>query len=118
MKQSSMDRVEFGGKIYTDPRTIHNLITNHFQEWFSNANKVEPPRDLFSTVDNKAVFMEHFNSLNLPVEMTEVFYKAVTAKMGQSPEKIKQDLSPRCSWANSVKLPNPRRKLQPGRLTH
>jgi hypothetical protein len=94
VKQSSMDRVEFGGKIYTDPRTIHNLITNHFQEWFSNANKVEPPRDLFSTVDNKAVFMEHFNSLNLPVEMTEVFYKAVTAKMGQSPEKIKQDLSP------------------------
>jgi hypothetical protein len=89
---SSLDRIEFGGVIYSDPTEIHGLVTNHFKAWFSNEGKTEPPKDLYSQLDTEDEFMAHFEHLAIPREMGKVFYKAVTATLSPKRDGVENEL--------------------------
>ena len=90
---NNLDRIEFGGTIYSDPTEIHNLVTTHFKNWFSNEGKIEPPKDLYSSIADKALFMAHFAHLPIPQPMQEVFFQAITSTTATGRDRVSQDLA-------------------------
>jgi hypothetical protein len=63
--RSTLDRIETLDTVFTDPRQIQQMVSDHFAQWFQVVNQ-PPPRDLWSQVQDKDTFLSHFQALHLP----------------------------------------------------
>ena len=86
--RSTMDRIETQDTVFTDPKQIQQMVSDHFAQWFQTTNQPPPP-DLWSCVQDKEAFLSHFQSLHLPPHLLDVFYDAVNIT---SPQENQQDL--------------------------
>ena len=98
--------------ILTDAPSIHNLVTNHFEEWYRAPG---PPPDWPSLLTDRVAFQELAAAKNIPPHLTPLLWDAFTFPLRHS--ALQQDLqqalsSPPSLWT-SKQLSTTTREARP-----
>ena len=118
--RSTMDRIETPDTIFTDPKQIQKMVSDHFEQWFRTINQ-PPPSGLWSQVQNKIGFLSHFQTLHLPPHLLDIFYDAVNKpQVPENNERLLATLQPPSmeEFQHEIKLAPKGRSGGPSGLTY
>ena len=65
-----------GQDTLTDHRTIHNVVTAHFQQWYQGPP--DPPPPWVALLQDRTRYLEHARSKHIPEDLTALLWRALT----------------------------------------